>query len=116
MRGGTGSHLPLGAWPGVPEGSPSPPVPAAIFPLPGGRGVAGARWVTIASGLAPLPDEAHLPVSTAARRRQFARRAPAVRRTGSAQRVRGDIPLGPAGVPPAAAPSPAVPSEPTEPV
>lgn len=74
-----------------PEGLPWPGSPAAIFPLPGGRGVAASGWVPPASQPVLLPEKAPLPDSSAHRRRQVARRRP-LRGTGAGA-VRADVTL-----------------------
>jgi hypothetical protein len=95
MRGGEGGHLTLGAASGVSYGFPSPALPAAIFPLPGGRGVAGGAWTSVAPVPPAVSEEPAPAVSTADRRRRVARRRSLGPTPPAPSGGHGDVPLAP---------------------
>ncbi len=90
VRGG--SSLPISPEM-IPEGLPWPGSPAAIFPLPGGRGVAASGWVPPQTRPDRPPEKLPLQESTAERRRQVARRRPGHSPVGGPGRA--DVPLSP---------------------
>jgi len=101
MRGGTSGDLNPGAFPGGLQGPPSFRSPAAIFPLPGGREVAASAWIADARDPPEAQRDPDDPISTAERRRWFARRRGARSSELAVRPLTVDVPLVPARGPPA---------------